>query len=92
MAYMLSLFSDAEMKGLALPEPSPRSHSVESDEESAVPAEASILDPCKSCEFKGLCEDDCAAHLYPLDAPWAYGTRFHNLQEFILMKKHYGWL
>lgn len=92
MAYMLSLFSDAEMKGQSLVEIVTRSHSVESDEESAVPAEASILDPCKSCEFKGLCEDECAAHLYPLDAPWAYGTRFHNLQEFILMKKHYGWL
>ena len=92
MDYSLYLFTDAEMKGLAPAEPSPESLSVESDEVSAVPAEASILDPCKSCEFKGLCEDECAAHLFPLDAPWAYGTRFHNLEEFIQMKKHYGWL
>ena len=88
MAYMLSLFSDAEMSRQVPVEPSPNSLSDESKEVSAVPAEASILDPCKSCEFKGLCEDECAAHLYPLDAPWAYGTRFHNLQEFIQMKKH----
>lgn len=91
MAYMLSLFSDAEMSGQVPVVPSPRSLSDESKEESAVPAEASILDPCKLCEFKGLCEDECAAHLFPLDAPWAYGTRFRNLEEFIRMKKHYGW-
>lgn len=91
MDFSLYLFTDAEMKDQVPTEPSPSSISNELKEESAVPAEASILDPCRSCEFKGLCEDECAAHLYPLDAPWAYGTRFRNLEEFIRMKKHYGW-
>lgn len=92
MALLLSLFSDAEMKGLASDGLSPRSLSDESCGVSAVPAEASVLNPCISCEFKGLCGDECAAHSFPLDTPWAYGTRFHNLGEFIQMKKHYGWL
>ena len=26
-------------------------------------------DPCKQCEFQGLCSDDCGQHLFDLDTP-----------------------
>lgn len=92
MATVLSLFSDAEMKGLVSSMPSPRSLSVESHGESVVPTDARVLNPCIDCSFHGLCSDECAAHSFPLDAPWAYGTRFHNLGEYVDTLKHYGWL
>lgn len=47
MAIMLSLFSDAEMSGLS----SLRSESP------AAPA-AGVVDPCKDCALKGLCDHD----------------------------------
>lgn len=91
MALLLSLFSDAEMKGLDSSQvPStPVVSSLRS--EACSPTAAPILNPCKECSLRELCSDECAAHSFPLDAPWAYGTRFHNLGEFINMLKHYGW-
>lgn len=92
MAIVLSLFSESEMKGKA-PVPSPRSLSV-----SAGPADAaeclgaSRLNPCTQCSLRGLCDDsECAAKLYPIDAPFAF-TLFPNLGVYIQFLKSHGWL
>ena len=92
MAFILSLFSESEMKGVA-PLPAPGSSSV-----SAVPADAaaclgaSSLNPCPQCSLRGLCDDsECAAKLYPIDAPFAF-TLFPNLGVYIQFLKSHGWL
>ena len=91
MALLLSLFSDQEMKGL-VSSPVPSSPVVSSlRSEACSPEAAPVLNPCKGCSLREWCSDECAAHSFPLDAPWAYGTRFHNLGEYIDMLKHYGW-
>lgn len=91
MAIVLSLFSDAEMKGEASVIPASRLLNVRLRDVSAVPADSPVVDPCKGCSLREWCSDECAAHSYPIDVPWAYGTRFHNLGEYIDMLKHYGW-
>lgn len=91
MALLLSLFSDQEMKGLGS-SPIPSSPVVSSlRSEACSPATAPVLNPCKDCSLHEWCSDECPARPFPLDAPWAYGTRFHNLGEYINMLKHYGW-
>lgn len=92
MAIVLSLFSDAEMRGDYNMVPASGFLGVSSCVVSAVPADAQVLNPCKECSLNGLCSDECAAHSFPLDVPWSYGTRFHNLGEYVNMLKHYGWL
>lgn len=92
MAIVLSLFSDAEMRGESNVIPASGFLGVSSCVVSAVPADAQVLNPCKDCSLRGLCSDECAAHSFPLDVPWSYGTRFHNLGEYVNMLKHYGWL
>lgn len=103
MAFIMSLFSDAEMIGAASGAASYSASMCAADSvavpnESAPSAEAgdypdhSMLNPCPQCPYQGLCSDECAAHSFPLDAPWSYGTRFHNLGEYVNMLKHYGWL
>ena len=91
MALLLSLFSDQEMRGESNVVPASRLLNVSLRDVSAVPADAQVVDPCKGCSLRELCSDECAAHSFPLDAPWAYGTRFHNLGEYINMLKHYEW-
>ena len=91
MALLLSLFSDQEMNGLGS-SPIPSSSVVSSlRSEACSPAASPVLNQCKECSLREWCSDECAAHSFPLDAPWAYGTRFHNLGEYINMLKHYGW-
>lgn len=81
MAIMLSLFSDAEMSGLS---------SLRS-EAPAAPA-AGVVDPCKACALKGLCDhDECAAKLFPIDAPFA-NSLFPNLGVYVQFLKSHGWL
>lgn len=91
MAIVLSLFSDAEMRGESNVVPASRLLNVRLRDVSAVRADSPVVDPCKGCSLREWCSDECAAHSFPLDAPWAYGTRFHNLGEYIDMLKHYGW-
>lgn len=91
MAFVLSLFSDAEMRGESNVVPASRLLNVRLRDVSAVPAVAQVLNPCKDCSLREWCSDECAAHSFPVDVPWAYGTRFHNLGEYINMLKHYGW-
>lgn len=91
MALLLSLFSDQEMSGVGS-SPVPSSSVVSSvPSEACSPECAPVLNPCKGCSLREWCSDECAAHSFPLDAPWAYETRFHNLGEYIDMLKHYGW-
>lgn len=91
MALLLSLFSVQEMTGAgSSPIPSvPVVSSLRS--EACSPAADPVIDPCKECSLREWCSDECAAHSFPLDAPWAYGSRFRNLGEYINMLKHYGW-
>lgn len=91
MAIVLSLFSDAEMRGESNVIQTSGLLNVHLREVSAVPADAQVLNPCKGCSLRGLCSDECAAHSFPLDVPWSYGTRFRNLGEYVNMLKHYGW-
>ena len=91
MALLLSLFSDQEMKGLGS-SPIPSAPVVSSVTSEACSPEASpVLNPCKDCSLREWCSDECPARPFPLDDPWSYGTRFHNLGEYINMLKHYGW-
>lgn len=91
MAVILSLFSDAEMKGEAPVIPASRLMNVRLRDVSAVPADAQVLDPCVRCSLAGVCSpDDCAQHGFPLDLPFP-PTRFRNLGEYINLLKHYGW-
>lgn len=81
MAIMLSLFDDAEMSGLS---------SLRSDAPAA-PA-ASVVDPCKACALKGLCDhDECAAKMYSIDQPFAF-THFPDLGAYVQFLKSHGWL
>lgn len=91
MAFLLSLFSDQEMKGEAPVIPASRLMNVRLRDVSAVPADAQVLDPCVRCQLAGVCSpDDCAQHGFPLDLPFP-PTRFRNLGEYINLLKHYGW-
>lgn len=68
MALVLSLFSDAEMKGLGYV-PLPHSVGVSSVPSEACSSESAVvLDPCVQCRFRGLCDDDyCAMLLHPIE-------------------------
>lgn len=91
MALVLSLFSDAEMKGEAPVIPASRLMNARLCDVSAVPADAQVLDPCVRCPLADVCSpDDCAQHGFPLDLPFP-PTRFRNLGEYINLLKHYGW-
>lgn len=91
MAFILSLFSDAEMKGEAPVIPASRLMNVRLRDVSAVPADVQVLDPCVRCPLAGVCSpDDCAQHGFPLDLPFP-PARFRNLGEYINLLKHYGW-
>lgn len=91
MAFILSLFSDAEMKGEAPVIPASRLMNVRLRDVSAVSAAAQVLDPCVRCPLAGVCSpDECAQHDFPLDLPFP-PTRFRNLGEYINLLKHYGW-
>lgn len=52
---------------------------------SALPA-----NPCEGCEFLGLCSDTCAMSSSLLDP--ISPTRFRNLNDYISLLKHNGWL
>lgn len=52
---------------------------------SALPA-----NPCEGCEFLGLCSDTCAMSSSLLDP--ISPTRFRNLNVYISLLKHNGWL
>lgn len=87
MAIIRNLFSDEEMRGVALPapadpvivplvlsEPAPPQAS-EIVERMAQPA-GWCLNPCVKCRYRGLCDDDyCAMLMHPIDMAHAPGRR-----------------
>lgn len=49
-----------------------------------------VINPCRGCEFYGLCDtDDCGQNLSLLDL---VSTRFKNLGEYITFMKREGLL
>lgn len=94
MAFIMSLFSNAEMMGAASDAASSSvsvcaADSVAVPNESAPCAEAgdypgsSMLNPCSQCPYQSLCDsDECGMKCYPLDmnhAPTARGWRNFGL-------------
>lgn len=86
MGRILNLFDDAVWSSLVF------------NQSEQVPAPAgtqSTTTPqgcCIGCEFAGLCDrDECAAKLYPIDAPFAF-TLFPNLGAYVQFLKNHGWL
>ena len=42
------------------------------------------LNPCPQCPLKGLCSDECGAHLYPIDVPAALvDVDFSGLYDYL---------
>lgn len=94
MAFIMSLFSDAEMMGAASGAAG-SSANVCTANHIAVPNESapcadavdyfesSRLNPCTQCRYRGLCDDDeCAMKCFSLDmnhAPTARGWRRFGL-------------
>lgn len=94
MAFIMSLFSDAEMTGAASGAANSSASVCAADHvavpnESAPCAEAegclgsSMLNPCPQCPYQGLCDsDECAMKCFPLDmnhAPTSRGWRNFGL-------------
>lgn len=88
MAFIMSLFSDAEMMGAASVAADSSANVCAADmvavtNESAPRADAvdclgsSVLNPCTQCRYRGLCDsDECAMKCFPLDmnhAPTVWG-------------------
>lgn len=40
-------------------------------------------DPCKQCEFQGLCGDECGQHLYDLDAPDKWNGTGQTFEDWV---------
>ena len=80
MAIILNLFGDTVWEGLK---------STPTGEPETAPIKT--IDPCKGCELRDFCTDDCAKHLTPIDVPYNPMTRFRNLGEYIRTLKQNGW-
>ena len=80
MAIILNLFGESVWEGLK---------STPTDEPAPTPIQ--VVDPCKGCELREFCTDDCAKHLTPIDVPYNPMTRFRNLGEYIRTLKQNGW-
>lgn len=86
MGRILNLFDDAVWSSLVF---------NQSEQAQAPAGTQSTTAPqgcCSGCEFAGLCDrDECAAKLYPIDAPFAF-TLFPNLGAYVQFLKNHGWL
>lgn len=86
MGRILSLFGDAVRASLVI------NQSAQAPEPAVIQSTTAPLGCCSGCEFAGLCDrDECAAKLYPIDAPFAF-TRFPNLGAYVQFLKTHGWL
>lgn len=86
MGRILNLFDGAVWSSLV----------INHREQASQPADARVTTApqgcCAGCEFAGLCDnDECAAKLYPIDAPFAF-TLFPNLGAYVQFLKSHGWL
>ena len=80
MAIILNLFGESVWEGLK---------STPTDEPAPTPIQ--VVDPCKGCDLRDFCTDDCAKHLTPIDVPYNPMTRFRNLGQYIRTLKANGW-
>lgn len=86
MARILSLFDDAVRSSLVI------NQSAQAPAPAVTQSATAPQGCCSGCEFAGLCDrDECAAKLYPIDAPFAF-TLFPNLGEYVQFLKSHGWL
>lgn len=86
MGRILSLFDDAVWSSLVI------NQSVQATKPAVTQSTSAQQGCCSGCEFAGLCDnDECAAKLYPIDAPFAF-TLFPNLGAYIQFLKSHGWL
>lgn len=86
MGTILNLFDDAVWSSLVF------NHSKQAQEPAGTEVTTDQLCCCSGCEFAGLCDnDECAAKLYPIDAPFAF-TLFPNLGVYVQFLKSHGWL
>ena len=86
MGRILNLFDDAVWSSLVY------NQSVQVPKPAVSQISATTGGCCSGCEFAGLCDnDECAAKLYPVDAPFAF-TLFPNLGAYVQFLKSHGWL
>lgn len=86
MGRILNLFDDAVWQSLVF------NHSEQDHAPAVTQVSTAPGGCCSGCEFAGLCDsDECAAKLYPIDAPFAF-TLFPNLGEYVQFLKSHGWL
>lgn len=86
MGRILNLFDDAVWSSLVL------NHSKQASQPAVSQVTTAPQGCCTGCEFAGLCDnDECAAKLYPIDAPFAF-TLFPNLGAYVQFLKSHGWL
>lgn len=86
MGRILSLFGDAVRASLVI------NQSAQAPVPAVTQSTTASLGCCSGCEFAGLCDhDECAAKLYPIDAPFAF-TLFPNLGAYVQFLKTHGWL
>ena len=86
MGLILNLFDDATWQSLVI------NHSGQAQEPADTQVTTTPQGCCSGCEFAGLCDsDECAAKLYPIDAPFAF-TLFPNLGAYVQFLKSHGWL
>lgn len=86
MGRILSLFDDSVRSSLVI------NQSAQAPKPAVTQSTAALQGCCSGCEFAGLCDrDECAAKLYPIDAPFAF-TLFSNLGAYVQFLKSHGWL
>ena len=86
MARILNLFDGAVWQSLVI------NQSAQDSQPAGTKSSTAPQGCCSGCEFAGLCDrDECAAKLYPIDAPFAF-TLFPNLGEYVKFLKSHGWL
>lgn len=86
MGRILNLFNDAGWSSLVI------NQSVQASKPAVTQSTTDLQGCCLGCEFAGLCDrDECAAKLYPIDAPFAF-TLFPNLGAYVQFLKSHGWL
>lgn len=86
MGRILSLFDDAVWQSLVI------NHGAQASQPAGTQVTTVPGGCCVGCEYSGLCDsDECAAKLYPIDAPFAF-TLFPNLGAYVQFLKSHGWL
>lgn len=91
MAIIFNLFGESVWEGLKSTPTNELKTKLSQKTGSSDTEPAQVVDPCKGCELRDFCSDDCAKHLTPLDVPYNPMTRFRNLGQYIRTLKANGW-